>query len=132
MDAIKSVVQEVTAKKKKRTDLLISKANNENKVLVGMSSLISQLENINKQSNNNNDNNNNKKEPEINKKKLYDEFIALYMASNVFDAQFLVKLDKYCLGDVERDPIFWIRFESMIRNKIGIDNIIAVLKIYIG
>ena len=49
----------------------------------------------------------------IDKNKLVNDFTTIHMVSDLFDAEFLYKKDKYCLGDVEPDPIIWIRFEKV-------------------
>ena len=62
--------------------------------------------------NRNNNNNNNKNEIIIDKKKLFNDFTTAHMVSDLSDADFLYKKDKYYLGDIKSDTIIWIRFEK--------------------
>ena len=63
--------------------------------------------------NRNTNNNNNKNEIIIDKKKLFNDFTTTHMVSDLFYVYFLYKKDKYYLGNIEPDPIIWIRFEKI-------------------
>ena len=82
-----------------------------------------------------NDNNQSQQQPidpsNINIEEVYEEFIALYSDSNIFDPEYLCKMDQYFLGDEEPNKVFLKRFAIMVNKKLDIEKVVAVLKHYI-